>query len=140
MSETQNCERETWQRFVDFLYASDGVMTVQELDDCVGDLGIDVELGFARFQELIERRRRRVRLERAGQQRESLQQRLKGVVAPKVSDLKARVRNLVQSSGDEKQRLAYFHKLENAESKSDLQSLLDDLEKLDAFSEFDDEA
>lgn len=140
MSDQKQLQRETWERFVDFLYPCGEMMVTAEIDECINEFGLEIESGFVQFHELIERRRRQVLLERAGQQRESLQQRLKGVVAPKVDDLKLRVRGLVQSSGDEKQRLAYFHKLENAESESDLQSLLDDIERLDAIGEFDDEA
>lgn len=140
MSDQQQLQRETWERFVDFLYPCGETMTSLEIDDCIGEFGIDIEPGFAHFQELIERRRRQVRLECAGQQRESLRERVSSVVAPKFDDLKERVRGLVESSDDKNQRLAYFHKLEKAESETDLQSLLDDLEKLDAISEFDDEA
>jgi len=125
---------------VDFLYPCGEMIATEEIDECINEFGSEIEMGVAQFQQLIERRRRQLRLENAGQQRQALQQRLASVVAPKVDDLEARVRGLVQSSGDEKQRLAYFHKLENSESESDLQSLLDDLEKLDAISEFDDEA
>lgn len=140
MSNQQEIQRETWERLVDFLYPPGEMMETEEINACVLEFGDEIDAGFAKFESLIEHRRRQVRLEQASQQRESLQQRLKSVVSPKVENLKDRVRSLVQKSGDEERRLAYFHKLENAESEADLHSLLEDLEKLDAISGFDDEA
>jgi len=52
-----------------------------------------------------------------------------------MEDLRSGVRSMIGKLKGDQTQLAYFHKLEGAATEEDLQSLLDDLEKLEAIQE-----
>lgn len=125
-----------WDRLFLLLYPCDESVTDDEVRADLKRLGIDMKPAFQRLHSMIETQRARARFAAAKDKRASLSQKIRDVVAPAVEDLRAGVKDLIgKIKGDEAQ-LAYFHKLEGAATEEDLQSLFDDLEKLDAIQEF----
>lgn len=135
MSDDIRHKYSVWDRLLLLLYPCDDAVTDAELDADLERLGIDMRPAFVRMHKMIETQRARVQFASAKERRASLSERLSDVVAPKIQDLRNGVRNLIgRIEGDEAQ-LAYFHKLEGVASEEDLQSLFDDLEKLNAMQE-----
>jgi hypothetical protein len=124
-----------WDRLFELLYPCDESLSDQEVDAELNRLGIDMKPAFQRLHKMIEAQRAKAQFEFAKERRATVGERVRNVVAPRFDDLRQRVNDFVgKMKGDEAQ-LAYFHKLEGAASEEDLQSLLDDLEKLDAMRE-----
>ena len=124
-----------WDRLFELLYPCDENLTDQEVDAEISRLGIDMKPAFQRLHKMIEAQRAKAQFASAKAKRATIGERIRGVVAPRFDDLRQRVNEFVgKIKGDEAQ-LAYFHKLEGAASEEDLQSLLDDLEKLEAIQE-----
>jgi len=124
-----------WDRLFELLYPCDESLTDQEVDAELNRLGIDMKPAFQRLHKMIEAQRAKTQFAFAKERRATVGERIRDVVAPRLDDLRQRVNDFVgKMKGDEAQ-LAYFHKLEGAASEEDLQSLLDDLEKLDAMRE-----
>lgn len=135
MSDDMRHKYPVWDRLLLLLYPCDDSVTDSEVDADLERLGIDMKPAFVRMHKMIETQRARAQFASAKERRASLSERLSNVVAPKIEDLRNGVRNLIgKIKGDEAQ-LAYFHKLEGAASEEDLQSLFDDLEKLNAMQE-----
>jgi hypothetical protein len=124
-----------WDRLFELLYPCDENLTDQEVDAEINRLGIDMKPAFSRLHKMIEAQRAKVQFAAAKEKRATLSERIRYVVAPRLGDLRNGIKNIIgKFQGDETQ-LAYFHKLEGAASEEDLQSLLDDLEKLEAIQE-----
>jgi hypothetical protein len=129
-----------WDRLFLLLYPCDESVTNEEVDADLQRLGVDMKPAFQRLHKMIEMQRARSQFASAKEKRASISDRIRGVVAPKVDDLRNGVRHLIgKIKGDEAQ-LAYFHKLEGAASEEDLQSLFDDLEMLDVVQELRDDS
>lgn len=124
-----------WDRLFELLYPCDEKLTDQEVDAEINRLGIDMKPAFSRLHKMIEAQRAKAGFAAAREKRATIGERIRDVVAPRLDDLRNGVKNIIgKLKGDEAQ-LAYFHKLEGAASEEDLQSLLDDLEKLEAMQE-----
>jgi hypothetical protein len=94
-----------------------------------------MEPGYRRLAAMVEAPRARAKLAGAGNVRASLCDKIHNVVAPRMEDLRNGLRSMIGKLRGDQAQLAYFHKLEGAASEEDLQSLLDDLEKLEAMQE-----
>jgi hypothetical protein len=83
---------------------------------------------------MIEAERVKAKFAVAKERRASFGERLRNVLAPKIDDLRNGVKSMIGTLKGEQAQIA-FHKLEGAASEEDLQSLLDDLERLKAMEE-----
>lgn len=133
-------ENDVWDRFLSLLYPCDDSVTIEEIDEDLERAGIDFESAYQRVQKMIATQRARAKLASARVTRESMGSRIRDVIAPKVENLRESVRNMIGRAGTEEQQMAYFHKLQEAATEEDLQSLFDDLEKLSALREMSDDA
>lgn len=135
MSDELRHKYAVWDRFFLLLYPCDESVTNEEVDQELDRLGIDMQPAFQRLHKMIDVQRARVKLARAGNVRASLCEKIHNVVAPQMEDLRNGVRSMIGKLKGDQAQLAYFHKLEGAATEEDLQSLLDDLEKLEAMQE-----
>lgn len=124
-----------WDRLLELLYPCDENLTGEEVDAEIARLGIDMKPAFRRLHKIIEAQRAKAQFAVAKELRTTIGERIRDVVAPKFDDLRKRVSEFVGKMKGDKTQLAYFHKLEKAATEEDLQSLLDDLEKLEALKE-----
>src|SRR5207244_2088029 len=97
--------------------------------------GIDVAPALKRVQQAIHSSKARAALEKAKAARSSLVARIGQVVAPVTERIREKLHDLIARRITGSQQAAYFRKLEGAASKEDLESLLDDLSRLEALSE-----
>ncbi|MGD0769924.1 MAG: hypothetical protein ABSB42_17200 [Tepidisphaeraceae bacterium] len=124
---------EVWDRFFDFVFPCDEKLTRQEVQAELQRQGIDARPAIARVREALEARRAREALTFARESRSDLLTKAKNVSAPVGQALRETLRQIISRlSGSE--QAAYFHKLERAASEDDMQSLLEDLHRLDAIS------
>ena len=124
-----------WDRLFLLLYPCDDSVTNAVVDEELERLGIDMKPAFQRLHNMIESQRARANLARAGETRASLCEQIHNVVAPRMADLRNGVKSMIGKLKGDQAQLAYFHKLEGAATEEDLQSLLDDLEKLETMQE-----
>jgi hypothetical protein len=124
-----------WDRLFTLLYPCDERLSDEELEAELKSAGIDMEPGYRRLSAMVETHRARAKLAGAGNVRATLRDKIHNVVAPRIEDLRNGVRSLIGKLKGDQAQLAYFHKLEGAATEEDLQSLLDDLEKLAAMQE-----
>ncbi len=124
-----------WDRLFELLYPCGENLTDQEVDVEISRLGIDMKPAFSRLHKIIEAQRAKAEFASAKERRATIGERIRNVVAPRLDDLRNGVKNIIEKLKGDEAQLAYFHKLEGAASEEDLQSLLDDLEKLEAMQE-----
>ena len=128
-----------WDRLLLFLYPCDESVTNEEVDKDLKRLSINMKPAFQRLHKMVETQRARSELAAAKERRASISDRVRDVVAPKFEDLRDGIRSMIGRLKGDQTQLAYFHKLEDAATEEDLQSLLDDLEKLEVMKEFRDD-
>lgn len=135
MSDLPTQDMRVWDRFFDLLYACDETVSDAEVDADLQRAGIDMRRAVSRLQQMIEQKRARAQLARAREARNSVLDRLKGVVGPAVSDLRQGVSDLIDRLFTGPELVTHHHKLEKAASEDDLRTLMDDLSKLAALRE-----
>ena len=135
MSDPIATKYSVWDKLFELIFTCDEDLSDAEMDAELNRRGIDMKPAYRRLHKMVELQKAQSRLAAAKSIRTTLSERIRDVVAPKVEDLRAGVRNLIGQAVRGQEQLAYFHKLEGATSEEDLQSLLDDLEKLAAIRE-----
>ena len=118
-----------WDRLFELLQPCDENVTDAEVDADLTHFGIDMATANQRLHKMIAEQRARLQFATAKARRTAIGERIQNVCAPKIDDLRDQLRNLIGGLSGQDQ-LAYFHKLEGTASEQDLQSLMDDLEKL----------
>jgi hypothetical protein len=142
MSDLKRYGNQVWDRLFELLYACDESITDAEVDADLQRAGIDVRPTIRRVQHLIEQAKARMQLARAAATRASMIDKIRDVVVPKVDDLRAGVKNLIDRVFTGSAQVAHYQKLETAATEEDLKTLLEDLTKLAAMrqSEIDNES
>jgi len=130
---------QVWDRFFDFVFPCDELLTRQEVQAELQRHGVDVRPAIARVREALDAKRAREALDAARQRRSSILKTAQDVTAPVGQALRQSLQQIISRlSGSE--QAAYFRKLETAASDGDMQSLLEDLHRLDAISKDDQDA
>ena len=127
---------QVWDNLILLLYPIDETITDEEVDEELIRFGIDIEPAIARLHTMMEGYHARARLGKAKVIRETIGKRVNNIVAPHIENLRDGVKELIGKTVIGEEQLVYFHKLEGAASEDDLQSLMDDLEKLAMIREF----
>ncbi len=130
MSDLQSHSQKAWDRLFHLLYACDELITDAEVDADLQRAGIDMRPAFRHLRQMIEERKAQQQLARARLDRASVMAKLRGVVGPTVTDLRAGVRDFIDKVFSGADQVAHYHKLEKSATDEDLQSLMDDLTKL----------
>ncbi len=124
----------TWERLFDFLQPCDEAVTDAEVDADLERFGINMAAANQRLHKMIAQQCARAQFAAAKQTRTTIGEQILNIVAPKVANLRADVKEFISRLSGQEQ-LAYFHKLEGSATEEDLQSLMDDLERLAAIRE-----
>jgi hypothetical protein len=135
MSDQQRRNNYVWDRFITFLYPFDETVTDAEIDADLKRLKIDMAPAVRKLHQMIETHRAKAQFAAAKETRRLFAERIRDVIAPKIDDVRGGIRQFIGRMLSGSEQLAYFHKLEGAASEEDLQSLMDDLEKLVALRE-----
>lgn len=133
MSGLERYSDDVWDRFFDHLCEEEP--TREEVEERLRASGIDIAPALKRVKLAIQASQARARLESARASRPGLLEKLRGVVSPHAEQLRGNLQDMISRNFEGTARLAYFRKLEEAASEEDLQSLLDDLHRLEKLSE-----
>ncbi len=130
---------EVWDRFIELIYPINESFDEEQIDKDLERHGINVDSALVRMNSMVERFQVKKNLAEAGEKRATLSEKVRDIIAPPLENLRSGIKELVNDLSEQKQ-LAYFHKLEEAASEEDLQSLMDDIRKLDALDELGNES
>jgi hypothetical protein len=125
----------TWERFFEFIYPCEESLTREEVQEDLRRLGIDVRNVVNRVQRALAASKGKAELAAARSRRASVLARLQQVAGPAGECLRDRLRGIIAGKTQGSLQAAYFRKLEAAATDEDLQSLLDDIHRLEAMSE-----
>lgn len=134
MSEPKRYSTQVWDRLFEMIYACDESLSDAEIDADLQRERIDVRPAIRHVQQLIEHSKARERLAKAPGARLSLMDKLTGIVAPQVENLRDGIRQFIDRFPAQAQ-VAHYQRLEKASSEEELQTLMDDLTKLAAMRE-----
>ena len=132
MSDLQRYDNRGWDRFFDLLYPCDESVTPEATRAELQRAGIDMRRAYGRLQQMIEAKRAQEQLARARAIRAGVINTIRGVVGPKVENLRASLDEFIARNFSGEAQVAHYHKLQKAATDDDLQSLLDDLNRLAA--------
>lgn len=130
MSDLRFQDLKVWDRLFDILYGCDESVTDAEVEIDLQQARIDMQPAFRRLHEMIERKKARQQFAKARETRQSMMDKIRDVVGPKVTDLRNGVREFIDRVFSGPEQVAHYHKLEKAATEEDLQSLMDDLTRL----------
>jgi hypothetical protein len=136
MGDVSEFDDKVWDRFFDFLLC-DEEPSREEVQDHLRTFGIDVAPALKRVQQALQSSKARAALEAAKMARPSLVARIGQVISPVAERLRDKLHDVIARRFTGSEQAAYFRKLEGAASEEDLQSLLDDMERLETLSEDD---
>ena len=139
MSDLSRFQDPVWDKFFDFVFAGDEALTRNQVQEELRHQGIDTARALSRVEQALRAAEARTSLELARNKRPGLVAKLSHVVAPVASGIRNSLRQVIAERFEGTAQAAYFRKLEAA-TDEDLQSLLDDLYRLEAISEESDDA
>ncbi|MGE0710325.1 MAG: hypothetical protein AB7N76_13570 [Planctomycetota bacterium] len=141
MSDLRKYGDKVWDRFFDQLLTPVTSTTpMEEVDAELALMEIDVAPAVSKVRKAVESARARARLASAKAERPRALDRLRQLVTAAPDALRDSLHAMIEQRFAGTAQAAYFRKLEGAASEEDLRSLLEDLERLEAFSGEDDEA
>ena len=128
-----------WNRFFDFVFPDERNLGRQGVQAELKRLGIDMGPSLAKLSRMLEQTREsqdaRAALESARKERPSLLARLSGIGALSGPEIRETLQRMIAERFTGTTQTAYARKLEGAASDEDLRSLLEDVSRLEAFSE-----
>jgi DNA polymerase III delta prime subunit len=138
MSDPHRYDNRVWDRFFDLLYPCDEAVTPETARAELQRAGIDMRRASSRLQQMIEAKRAQERLVQARASRAGVMDTMRGIVGPKVENLRASLDDFIGRNFSGEAQVAHYHKLQKAASEEDLQSLLDDLTRVTALEKLKD--
>tara|TARA_R110002072_G_scaffold101703_2_gene224029 strand:+ start:433 stop:873 length:441 start_codon:yes stop_codon:yes gene_type:complete len=135
MSHPQRDDGQTWDHFFDFVTDTDEQLTRNEVRSELKKFGVDPAPAIASVKAALEARRAQAKLAIAKEQRASMTTELFGVVSHSAEQVRDSIRSFIEERFQGSGQAAYFRKLDEAASDEDLQSLMDDLARLDALTQ-----
>jgi hypothetical protein len=121
-----------WDRFFDFVFPDEEPATREEVQQELQRRGLDVRKAVAKVNLALKSVQARADLKGARARRPGLTEMLKEMVAPVAGGLRDHLRALIGGKFQGAAQAVYFRKLESAASDEDLQSLLEDLYRLES--------
>jgi CO dehydrogenase/acetyl-CoA synthase gamma subunit (corrinoid Fe-S protein) len=123
-----------WEQLFDLLYDCEGEVSDEQVKADLKKAKIDMRSANARLMQMVDEKRAQEEISRAPKARASALDMLRGILAPKIKDLRVGVQALIARVGGPEQAV-FNHKLEKAATEQDLQSLMDDLHRLSVLRE-----
>jgi lambda repressor-like predicted transcriptional regulator len=139
MTTMRNFDDRVWGRFFDFVFPDESNLTRDQIQAELRKQGIDMRQPAAKLAFVLKRTQEsqvaRAALEAARKRRPSLIARLTGVEVPSGPAIRETLKRMITERLAGPQQAVYARKLESAASDADLNSLLEDISRLEAFSE-----
>lgn len=126
-----NINNPAWDRFLDFIASSDEVASPADEETELRRLGIDTKKAQSRVFAAVRKARAKAELDRARAELPAIREAMSSVPSSLFDVNRTRLKALIVERCDAGQQLTYFRKLEAVASDEDLQSFLNDLERLD---------
>jgi len=124
-----------WDRVFDFVFDCDEDLSRAQVQEELRRRGIELTQAHKRVHKALETARARTQLEAARKSRPRILARLGRIVPPEVGTSLEDMKRAIAVQFQGQTQLAFFRKLEAAESEDDLKSLLEDAHLLDTLSE-----
>jgi len=124
-----------WDRFFDFVFDCEDGLTCAQVQEELRRRGIDLTDARRRVRRALETAKARGKLELARANRLAILARLGQIVPLEIGASLEEMKRAVSARFQGQSQLAFFRKLEAAESEEDIRSLLEDAHLLDALSE-----
>jgi flagellar motility protein MotE (MotC chaperone) len=124
-----------WDRFFDFAFAECASAPRAEIQQTLKKLGIDLTKAMSKVQQAIQTAKAREELASAKAKRPGLLKTLASLASPVGIGLRDKLRGVINTRFGGSVQAAYFRKLEEAASEADLQSLLEDMARLEALEQ-----
>jgi hypothetical protein len=135
MSDLKRFGSDVWDRLFDLLYDCEKSVSDAEIKARLQAAGIDMRPAYRRMRQMIEERKARQQLAQAASTHASMVNRLRRVIAPDVDNLRAGIKNLIETAFTGSAQVAHYQKLEKVSTEADLETLLEDLTRLAALRE-----
>ncbi len=136
MQKPNKYHNRVWARLFDFTFSDNG-MTNEQVQAELRRLRVDVRPALSRMQAMMKRSREvreaREGLESAKKRRPALLAKILGLETASFPKMREAMSQLIKERLSGAAQAACFHKLESAASDEDLMSLLEDLDRLEAF-------
>jgi len=129
-----------WDRFFDLVSESDEHLSRVEVQEELKRRGIDVTRAVNKVQQALQTSKARAELEVARKIRPGLIAKAKRLPLPEINARLEQLKRKVVEKFRGEVQMAFFRKLEGAQSEEDLRSLLEDANLLDALLEEPDDA
>ncbi|HUT57749.1 MAG TPA: hypothetical protein VNA25_07840 [Phycisphaerae bacterium] len=144
MKSLDRFDERVWRRFFDFVFPDERQLTREQVQEDLSRAGIDLGPALKAIGQALKHAREahdaRAALETAKRDRPSVLQRLAGIAAPPSPAIRERLSQMIAERFSGPLQQVYARKLESAASDDDLRSLLEDLSRLEVFSEDSDDA
>lgn len=135
MSDLKRFSNATWDHFFDFVFADDRPLTRDEVKKELDRLGLNVTKAVNKVRQALQSAKAREQLAAIRTKRLSLASQLREKIAPVGEALREQLQALINRRFQGAVQAAYFRRLEQMATDEDLQSLLEDIHRLEAFSE-----
>ncbi|MGD0463891.1 MAG: hypothetical protein ABSB74_15500 [Tepidisphaeraceae bacterium] len=135
MSDLKRFGNDVWDRLFDLLYDCDKEAGDAAVKARLQSAGIDMRPAYRRMHLMIEERKARKQLAQAAATRALMINKLQMVITPRVDNLRAGIKNLIETAFTGSAQVAHYQKLEKASSEDDLKTLFEDLTRLAALRE-----
>ena len=139
MADLKRYENSVWDRFFTFAFPEDELATRQQVQSELQRLGLDVRKAVSRVQLALQAKEARADLEAARSKRAGLTEKIKNAIVPLAGGLRERLQGIIGQQLHGAAQAAYFRKLEHAATDDDLQSLLEDLHRLEQLDKDEDD-
>ena len=134
MGDLSRFQEPVWDRFFDFVFDCDEGLTRAEVQEELRRRGIDLTQARTRVRKAFETARARAKLQEARESRPRILASIGRIVPPEVGTTLEDMKRAIAAEFRGQEQLAFFRKLEVAESEDDLRSLLEDAHLLDALA------
>jgi hypothetical protein len=133
MADLRNYPDAVWDRFFDFAFSEATSCSRNEVQEELKSLGIDLGKAMVRVRQAIQTAKAKEELAAARAKRPGLVKALRSLVGPEVASLREKLQEVIGQRSSGTVQAAYFRKLKEAANENDLQSLLEDMVRLEAF-------
>lgn len=131
MAGLERIANEAWDRFFDFVTPDVVQMSAAEVDAELKRAGIDISVAATQVQQALEARRAREDLARARLLRPSITEKLARQLVAPIEDARRILHEMIQNRAPESVRAVLFRKLEKVATDEDIESLLQDIQRLE---------
>ncbi len=140
MADLEKYPDAVWDRFFDFAVCDEKSLSRGEVQERLKKLGIDLTKAMNTVQQALQTARAKEELSAAKAKRTGLVNAVNSLVVHVGESLRDKVRQLIEQRSQSDLQAAYFRKLDAAASNEDLQSLLDDMHRLEVWNKGQDDA